>query len=220
MEMSERISVYAKFKGLPLSRMERIANLGNGTLSKLSNATKKSTFDKIGKAFPDLSMLWLMSGMGNMLIPATIGNVKHPAIISPNTTDRAPIITAGVKCMPNTDKLDYIKRHTDIPLCDIAIKDLPVTMWYEVDDLAMSPNLQIGDKVALVEDKTDITPGRLYVADTINRGMFLRALTKTPGGDFLCHAKNTEQYPDFQLLQADLIRLYRVVGMFRTNNNI
>lgn len=65
-DIALRAIEFAKDKSLTISDFERMCGLGNGTLSSLSERTRKSTYDRISKAFPELSIEWLRSGDGEM----------------------------------------------------------------------------------------------------------------------------------------------------------
>lgn len=65
----ERALEYAKCKKLNAAEFERFSGLSNGMLKSLSKNTRRSTFDRISKAFPDLNIQWLKTGSGEMLNP-------------------------------------------------------------------------------------------------------------------------------------------------------
>lgn len=71
----DRALEYAKSKKLNAAEFERFSGLSNGMLKSLSENTRRSTFDRISKAFPDLNIEWLKTGEGEMLNP----NVAPPS---------------------------------------------------------------------------------------------------------------------------------------------
>ena len=66
MALKDRMITFIKAKGLTNSRFENIATLSNGAVSKMGDNTRKSTLDKISKIFPELNMVWLQTGEGNI----------------------------------------------------------------------------------------------------------------------------------------------------------
>ena len=62
-----RLKEYLTLKGWKPRDFERITGLGNGTCASIGNATRKTTFNRISKACPDLDINWLLTGDGTML---------------------------------------------------------------------------------------------------------------------------------------------------------
>lgn len=71
MNLSERIYKYLEYKNITPKEMEVRARLSNGAVSKMGDGTRRSTIDKVSKAFPDLNTVWLLTGEGDMLIGGT-----------------------------------------------------------------------------------------------------------------------------------------------------
>lgn len=66
--ISDRALEFAKHKGYNAAEFERIAGLSNGMTRNLCEKTRKSTFDRISNAFPELNINWLRTGSGEMLL--------------------------------------------------------------------------------------------------------------------------------------------------------
>lgn len=68
MGLKERFLFYLEAKGLSgnLRAVERTIGLSNGAIDKLSDATRKSTINRISIAFPDLNTDWLLTGLGDI----------------------------------------------------------------------------------------------------------------------------------------------------------
>ena len=62
----ERIKKYLSFKHFSVREFERLCNLGNGVVSRLSPSTSPATLNKI-EANSDLNLNWLFTGEGEML---------------------------------------------------------------------------------------------------------------------------------------------------------
>lgn len=71
MDIVSRLKTYINHKGIPVTQFADSCNIPRPTLSQLLNGRNKKVSDeligKIHEAFPDLSVLWLMFGEGNML---------------------------------------------------------------------------------------------------------------------------------------------------------
>lgn len=67
MGIQERLRKYIEVKSLTPKQFEQISGLSNGSFSKLSDNTRRSTVNRISIAFPDLNTSWLLTGEGEML---------------------------------------------------------------------------------------------------------------------------------------------------------
>lgn len=65
--INDRAQIFCKYKGITSADFERISGLANGMIKKLGEKTRRTTFDRISNAFPDLNMDWLRLGEGEML---------------------------------------------------------------------------------------------------------------------------------------------------------
>ena len=73
--MKSRINDFIQFTGLPIANFEQRCGLSNGAVSKMGDNTRMSTIDKISKAFPELNIVWLRTGEGEML--------NHSVVVQP-----------------------------------------------------------------------------------------------------------------------------------------
>lgn len=220
----------------------RKCGLSVGTVDRLSERTSESTIDRICEALPIINRDWLISGEGEMFnnedvqpksnntaisaVNSAVVNGNGNAInyhggASEDTSTRsyAPLIPQFVKNTPNLDVLHYA-RENQCPSCPISIEGIHVDLWYSVEDSAMAPNFRPGDSLALVADVDTIIPGKVYVIDTKSQGCIFRMFLFNEQGDFICRSTNQELYPDFVISQSDVIRIYKVAGMFRFNTNL
>lgn len=67
MPMKERLLQFLEARNLTKAKFERMCGLANGAIDKMGDSTRRSTFDKISKTFPDLNINWLRVGVGSML---------------------------------------------------------------------------------------------------------------------------------------------------------
>ena len=64
-----RLSAFLQYKDLPMHSFEKQSKIGVGVGARLSDNSRKYTFDRISRAFPDLNINWLKTGEGEMLNP-------------------------------------------------------------------------------------------------------------------------------------------------------
>ncbi|SOS47318.1 conserved hypothetical protein [Tenacibaculum dicentrarchi] len=85
--VASRIKIFIRFKGVAVSKLERVIGASDGTLR---NALKKGTeinskwLGSISDNFPDLNFNWLITGKGNMLLtdePLSLEEIKNEKIL-------------------------------------------------------------------------------------------------------------------------------------------
>ena len=64
--IKERVIKIAKHKGLTQSGLERECNLSNGYIRNIRATPSQRIIDRILKRFPDISLRWLLNGVGDM----------------------------------------------------------------------------------------------------------------------------------------------------------
>lgn len=244
MDMQDRIKQFISYKGLSIKAFEERCDLSNGAVSKMGDNTRRSTIDKVSIVFPDLNTSWLLTGEGKMLrqpegcINQSLSNVRNAIVaagdnmgnltIGDTSTHKAeqygysiaPIVPREITRLPDLDVLDYIQGKDNVAQSPVIIKDVPVSMWYMVEDDALSPKFLTGDMVALLSTQkgmVNFVPGRVYAVDTNSRGILLRILFEQ-GKDLRTHSLNSEAHPDFIIKHNDVIRIYKVLAMYRFNN--
>lgn len=133
---------------------------------------------------------------------------------------RRPIVPRPITRRQNLDVLEYVIQHaTQVEASHIIIDDVPVSLWYRVEDEALSPSFVAGDLVALHSAKTGMVgfvPGRVYAVDTRSLGVVLRYVVPD-GGGIIARSANPMAFPDFRIEAEDVIRIYTVMGMMRMN---
>lgn len=238
--IQDRLSQFLSSANLTTHRFERQCGIAVGAASRLTEKSYAITYDKIHKAFPELNIDWLKTGEGEMLLPhrhtaisisesfnnshnhdINIGSATHnPINLGVDEVAKAPIVPQQIKCLPNLDVLEFMhQRDAEMQKCAVMIADAKVALWYGVDDNALAPNFRIGDLVALIDNQTKtVVAGSPYVIDTYSQGMILRFIIDA-ADDYFCMSLNPEQYADFTIKADDVIRIYKVIGMFRFNNN-
>lgn len=67
MSVKERLLKYIEYKNLNKNKFEKICGLGVGYVSNISKSLGESGHEKISNKFPELNMIWLLYGEGEML---------------------------------------------------------------------------------------------------------------------------------------------------------
>lgn len=239
--MKSRVLTFIDYLGIPTSKFESECGLGNGSVRKMGYNTRKETADKISNRYPELNMVWLRTGVGSMLntptpsISATnngtingdmntgINNASSSSV-EPNEAhedDLIPVIPMECYDSPEVDVYEYVNDPNTNTYLLPVIRQLPShEMYYTVQGDEMAPYFLTGDKLALksyaIGDERKLIGGRVYVVDTNTNGMMLRMLYINKEGGFKAVAHNP-RYDDVYIDDADIIRIYRVLGLLRTS---
>lgn len=242
--VKERTIEFIKAKGITMKHFEKKCDLSSGYVTSMRKGYGSDKLNNVLSAFPELNRDWLLYGEGEMLrqaernVTQSLNNVNNSIVTAGNNmgnviTDamtmrkadkniyaKAPIVPREITRLPNLDVLDYIHSKEDVERSPIIIEDVPVSMWYMVEDDALSPKFMVGDMVALLSTQkgmVNFVPGRVYAVDTNSRGILFRILFEH-GKDLRTHSLNPEAHPDFIIKHNDVIRIYKVLVMYRFNN--
>lgn len=144
----------------------------------------------------------------------------HPFGIKTATTNVRPLIPMSMYKQPNLDVYEkLVEKHKDgVELVPYFPGFSDYQLYMEVQDEAMLPDFKVGDRVALsaMPKNTYILNGNIYAIDTLNHGLFLRILIDRDK-DYECQSTNNQsRYVSFRVPKADVVRIFRVMGLIRT----
>lgn len=162
----------------------------------------------------------IVTGGGDNSGSVSVGGAAAQGAPAAIAAMRRPIVPRPITRRQNLDVLEYVIQHaTQVEASHIIIDDVPVSLWYRVEDEALSPSFVAGDLVALHSAKTGMVgfvPGRVYAVDTRSLGVVLRYVVPD-GGGIIARSANPMAFPDFRIEADDVIRIYTVMGMTRMN---
>lgn len=239
MNSKDRLLIYVNHTGLSKRAFEMQASLPNGYMKNVRSITESAT-EKISRAFPDLSIGWLMSGEGEMLKEQAknVFNVQGSTVqyshnspysvqvagggeqqVNDSTPRTIPLVPTELCHKPNVDvytELSNIKMN-GVELLPRFPVFSDYTFYYRVMDDSMEPEYKSGDVLAIraMEPDEPIINGSLYILNIKRSGLIFRIL-KDRGEEYECIAiGNGQRYENFRVPKDDVYRLYKVKGMFR-----
>lgn len=238
--VKQRLMDFIQYKGLSQGKFERMCNMSNGYLNNLKKTIGSEKLQNVCRAFPDLNIEWLLYNEGEMLKTDnhsvqqtnTYGNNNY--VVGNNNTisnsaddipfveaeemERAPIVPATIARAPQTDVLEALSgRIGTLEMAPIGVTDVPITMWYRVQDESIAPKYEIGDLIGLwayPKGEEDPVPGKLYGINTMSNGLILRRLFPTEDG-YMARAINRDEYPDYHIRQKNIVQVYKIMLMVR-----
>ena len=144
MDIVSRLKTFISYLTIPVTQFADNCTIARPTLSQLLNGRNKKVSDeligKIHDAYPELSVLWLMFGEGDMLHHSATADTK-PAEASIFDFDTNPIIPPEEKETPRIDFNSY--RDPDAEQPSIAADTTTygdVTKFKAADSKADSPS--------------------------------------------------------------------------------
>lgn len=162
----------------------------------------------------------IVTGGGDNSGSVSVGGVASQGAATAIAAMRKPIVPRPITRRQNLDVLEYVQQHAaQVEASHIILDDVPVSLWYRVEDSALSPSFVAGDLVALHSAKTGMVgfvPGRVYAVDTKSLGVVLRYIVPD-GSGLIARSANAELFPEFRIAEDDVIRIYTVMGMMRMN---
>lgn len=219
----ERLLYFIRYMNLTTKAFEQSIGVSNSYIANLRKRMGDDVLKNTLSKYPQLNREWLLTGDGQMLnfevhsgLPETtkLSDTQQPSE-EVCEVEEIPIIPKVACIEPNVDTLSYVK-HNDVTTSPIVHQFPTSDVWYPVFTDTMSPDYLPGDKVALFaypKGEEEVLNNRAYVIDTKRNGTILCKLTKTDEG-YIARYKNPE-YPNDFIKYADVIRIYKVVGLIR-----
>lgn len=175
----------------------------------------------IQDAYPNIPKSFLEDGTGT-LSATTKQSIEHSnkMVSEACEVEELPIIPAKIVNAPDIDVYKYISdNENDIETAPVVQQFPDYKAHYRIKTKAMEPSICAGDMLALAaypKGFERIVPGDPYSVDTNTNGLITRLLYNHPDG-FLARSYNPEKYPDFVIAREEIIRIFRIVGLLRTN---
>lgn len=158
MDIVDRLKQFINYLEIPVTKFADNCEIPRPTLSQLTNGRNKSVrnelVEKIHRAYPDLSMVWLMFGEGDMLHDINF-KTSEPQN-TPQNHHKAPQSTVNDIIMPTLDfdTDDTFVESEKIPDRNQTIPS-PVGTSIEFDNSSVEPvSHSNSDEVVITPDKS------------------------------------------------------------------
>lgn len=212
-EIASRAIKFARYKSLSISDVERMCGLGNGTISSLSERTRKSTYDRISKAFPDLNIEWLRENKGEMII------ADNPDVIATEVEqDYVPLLP--VEAMAGA--LQFLAKGVALQDCRKIKCPVKGADWaIQISGDSMEPDYKNGSYIYIKKISGSFIPwGHTIVVDT-HDGVVVKDIYPIDGNEDCIEARSINpKYPPFKIDKSIILGIYRVLGGSFINSTI
>lgn len=225
--MNERLRFFIENEGLSVRQFENLIGSSDGKIAKFiaSNSSLKSdTLSKIMEIFPHLSITWLLTGEGDMLLSSpgnNQGSTKdEPRMNQPTTC----LAQAGIPLIP----VDAVAGFNGIDSPTIQIHDcqrylvpefqqLNAEFMIRVSGSSMYPKYSSGDILACrkLTSYHFIQWGKIYVIDSEQGAMVKRLFPCDEDADYVICKSDNPNYPPFELPKTEIRSLSIVLGAIR-----
>ena len=236
--MKQRIKEYLKYKGIKIIEFSATIGVSNAYVSSIKRSIQPDKLARIQRAYPDLNIEWLVTGVGNMLNTSSGVNVINNGTNSGtmgnnivtyhggnNATDNdeaedmeveeIPVVPRAAYLDPDTDIVDYINNN-DVRMSP-RVKQFPeYDLWLPMYTDTMVSKYIPGDKLAakiLQRERPKIYNGRVYAVETTSNMLIFCYLTQCEGG-YIASYEN-KRYADDFIPYEDISRIFRIVGGIR-----
>ena len=202
--VKERLLEYIEEKGVTKSYFEKSLKMGNGYINNVKSIGSDKLEDIITN-YPDLNIVWLITGNGNMLTidPSETGETQT----LPRIPYTAAAGTLGAIALDGiTD--EHCERVS-------VVKSFPrYNFTIVINGDSMEPEYRAGDEVACLalKDSKFVQWGKVHVLDT-SQGIIIKKIFDA-GESIRCSSTNP-MYPDFVIPKDEIYSLNLVVGLLR-----
>jgi phage repressor protein C with HTH and peptisase S24 domain len=219
--LKDRLLQYLKFKNITVSRFEKTIQAG-GSYIKNVRTIGSDKLLSISQHYPDLDMIWLITGNGDMLkndspdSQTQSNNVERPALglQQYSTGDeilRLPLLPVSAQ---GGSLNDFVISVKDID-CEKIISpikgaDFAITITGE----SMAPEYPSGSQVLVkkINEEAFIDWGRVYVLDTRNGIVVKKVAPSEKERCIKCISTNpAPEYVPFDVRMDDILGMYRVL---------
>ena len=213
MILSERINKLVEYSQMSIPQFAKLVGFKTPqAVRELIKGNTKSLSDaaifKLSSAFPDLSMDWLLTGEGPMMLER---NAPAPVI---NYTEGVPYYNEDFMLgfeeigAPDSENPDFLIR---MPGYERA------TLWCNASGHSMEPEINNGDIIALqrVEDFSFLPFGDVYGFITANGMRTIKRLGRSERDGFYRLIPTNKEYDEQEIPINIITHVYRVMGTMK-----
>ncbi|WP_291600948.1 S24 family peptidase [Bacteroides sp.] len=222
MGLKDRLLQFIDYTGLEIAVFERSIGLSNGAVHKMGEGTRNSTIDKISVKYTDLNIVWLKTGVGNMLL-SDERNEKtitvNQTAISPNKRKGALIYDIDATCGLNGRDIEFTDEKV-IGSIDAPEINPESKIIFATGD-SMLPLIASGDRVVIrkIESWDYFNYGQVYLIIT-NEYRLIKRVRRHPkdAENLILLRSENPNYDDIDLPKREIIHLFIVENILSIKN--
>ena len=206
--VKDRLLEFLAYLGIGQTKFEQLTGLSRGLVDKMSDGITTRTINKISKVYPELNIVWLQTGEGQMLLESCPAKQSIPQIPDAYMVPLLPLYAQGGSLndfAPSVRMTDCEKVISPIAGADFAIT---------ITGDSMAPEYPSGSRILIkrVDEKAFIEWGRVYVLDTMN-GTVVKEVRKGDSDDeVMCYSLNPDpKFQPFAVKLSNIFGFYKVM---------
>ena len=194
--IKKRILQYLRFKGTTKYEFYKTTGITRGILDQ-DNGITESNILKFIHSYPEVSIVWLVVGLGDMLDrDASLAGVTH----TPNADVEVQTEPTALPLIPTEFlapflSMDQESQHKDYPTYFVQAQFSDADFFTRVRDLSLFPQYNSGDFIAckIIHPSDFIQWNKIYVLAT-NQGVIVKRILE---GKDKTHFKMSSDNPSF-----------------------
>lgn len=222
MGLKDRLLQFIDYTGLEIAGFERSIGLSNGAVHKMGEGTRASTIDKISAKYPDINIVWLKTGVGNMLL-SDERNEKtitvNQTAVSPSKRKGALIYDIDATCGLNGRDIEFTDEKV-IGSIDAPEINPESKIIFATGD-SMLPLIASGDRVVIrkIESWDYFNYGQVYLVIT-NEYRLIKRVRRHPkdAENLILLRSENPNYDDIDLPKREIIHLFIVENILSIKN--
>lgn len=216
-EIKDRLLQFLKYKKLGQQKFETSIGMSNGWANKVGDSIRETTLKKIVEVYPDLNLIWLKAGIGDMIIGDSDVTLDSPISELQDDPEEArtakvvPLLPISAQGGTLNDFVVSVKD-SDCEYVVSPIKGAEYAMPISGD--SMAPEYPAGSTVFIkrINERAFIDWGRVYVLDTCNGSVIKILVPSENKGYVKCLSINADpKFAPFEVCLNDVFGIYRVL---------
>jgi hypothetical protein len=224
MAVKERIKAYAENIGITITDFEKSIYVSNGYVNSISKSIGIDKINLILEKYPNLNLIWLLTGKGEMLYPDI--DKSPPIDEADNNLITIPIVDVAGAAGRGTINPDYPEQNGEIKLPSGMLSKRNGNYYCGlVRGDSMYPTLLDRDHIIFrllhPGEWRDIQNGEVYfIIDRFGEAYVKRVINRLEKENrIICTSDNKEaNIPDFNIMSDAISHIYYVE--YRLSNNM
>lgn len=224
--VKKRMKHFLSYIGISEGSFESMCGLGNGWVSNIGDSIRTSTQNKILNIYPDLNIVWLLTGEGSMLKSENLESNAEIVHLN-NMPDPKPHIDVSYADCGVPNGFSVAIKASDCELVSVPFisSNYDFSIRARGDSMInrSNPSRSIKDKDIILcklwKSRSYLKWGEVYALATID-GVIIKKVLPVEGDitKIVCESFNKEDnFPNFTLSVDDVLDWATVEGVFSIN---
>lgn len=218
---SERLIMISKYAGMSLNKLAKEIGITTSQtfydIKAGKHGISKDLAEKIKARYLNISMAWLLTGEGEMLLTDDEVITPEPIEADGDASISIPVVTDVVLSKRGIDIKHYIEKNgSELQSIDPYKLFEGAEFAVEMFKDSMAPDIMAGDKVILqfLPKDAKLQSGAMYFINSIPYADVVRDVFID--GDIVTLKARNKRYGDIVLnIKTDILRVANVLGIYR-----